>query len=329
MRVRQGGSVGGGLLLTTQVQVAYIGVLPSVTPTGLDTDFVYLRAPGIPPSALTAPSFLTANTPDSAPEKEKEKALGKKAKKKVHPLVAIQAAPPGPRGNSLVLLNRTLYLTVDRPTFHELGIPAGKGANKRSSDPRVSLPLKLPLTEGGRAARALAPPRIAPVDILISRGSAPPVPPAGADGGDAASLHGVEVFEMRDTVPAEICEVAGAVNAENEADDEELMDAMDCAQRVLTGLAIAETTTAAETGVFRRRYVGLCNGELWDSVVRNVVASLKDGVASFAIMGALGLWSGNVNDDSEGFGGDSGVVTVVHGNGRAVTFEIRAKSDLA
>lgn len=345
VRVRQGGAIGGGMLLTTKLTIAYVGVAESATPLALDKDFVFMRAPAVSSLSLTTAAFLAANTPEAdagptrdteadamrdanAPKEQKRKnEKTKKPKKKPsHPLVAVLDPAPGPRANALLLADKTLTLTVDRPTFHELGIPPGKGGTRRGAT-RVALPLRLPLAPDSRAARALAPPRIAPVDVVLSLGAAAPSPPA-SDGDAAAVLQGVSVSEMRGSVPRELCDVARSVCGTQDADDEELMDAMDAAQRVLTGLGIGEVHEAEETGVYRRRYDGLSNGELWESAVRSVVASLADGVADFAVIGALGMWSANVIEDAPGFGGDCGVVSVVQRNGQAVTYEIRPKADL-
>lgn len=343
VRVRQGGAIGGGLLLTTKLTIAYVGVAESVTPLPLDKHFVFMRAPAVSPLALTTAAFINANTPDSSANSNsggdvdmsgdasapKEKQGGKKKKgkkKRAHPLVVVLDPPPGPRGNALLLADLTLTLTVDKRAFHELGIAAGKGGTRRGAA-RVALPLRLPLAPGARAALALAPSRIAPVDVLLSCGAVAPSPPA-TDGGAAAVLQPVAASEMRGSVPAELCALAGSVCAGPSVGDEDLNDAMDAAQRVLTGLGVGDVQEAGETGVYRRRYEGLCNGELWESVVRNVVQALADGVADFAVIGALGMWSGNLSDDAVGFGGDCGVVSVVQRDGQAVTYEIRPKSDL-
>jgi hypothetical protein len=329
VRVRQGGVIGGGLLITTQVQIAYVGVPESVTPAPLASNFVFLRVPAVSPSALATPAFLNANNADVPATKEEGGQKAKKKKKKIHPLVVMQSSPPGPRGNSLIIMDRTLHLTLDRPAFHELGIPVTNGRGKKHGlGSRVHLPLRLPLKESGRAVRALAAPRIPPMDMVLSCGAKPAVPPVTAEGQEVATLHGAEIFEMRDMLPQELCNAAVAVTSERMASDWDLMDAMDSAERILTGLAIGDDGVEAQVRVFRRRYVGLCNGDLWDSVLQSAVASLKAGVGDFAVIGARGMWSANVNYDSEGFGGESGVVAIVPRTGKAVTYEIRPKSDL-
>jgi hypothetical protein len=325
VRVRQGGTIGGGLVLTTQVQIAFVSVPPAAVPPPLDADYVYLKVHSAPLPSLTTAAFLAANTP--APPDAAPTPLPRHKKARRHPLVALQAAPPGPRGNALAIVDGTLHLTVDRSAFHELGIPRTGKKNRRAQRELISL--RLPLAASARAARALAPPRVGAVDVILSCGSTPAVPPEGAVGGDAATLHGVAVAEMREAVPRDLCRAADAVGAGDGAADDDLLEAMDAAQRVLTGVAVGGDGGGDAVAVLRRRYVGLCNGDMWESAVRCAVRALADGVAEYVVVGALGAWSPSVNDDCDGFGGDAGVVAVVRRDGRAVTYELRPRCDPA
>lgn len=324
--VRLGGSVGGsGLPITKELHIVFVDVPQNASPPQLDAQFVNLHLPSVPLPSLTSPTFLTSNTPTASPNSP-----APKKRKRPHPLVGLQSAPLSPGSNTVVILDKTLYLAVDRPTFHALGIPAAR-AKVRNAERRL-LPLPLPLKPDARAVRALAPPRVDPVEMVLSCGATPPTPPEAAAGAAAAQLRGIEPKETCAFVPSELVVQAGAMlQAEVLGDDFDVADGLDAAQRLLTGIGAGgeEIKDSEKVAVVRRRYVGVCNGDMWESAVRCAVDALESGRSKMVVLGALGLWSARVNEDSEGFGGDSGVVAVLQMPiGKSVTYELRPRSEM-
>lgn len=327
--VRRSSSTLPGLPISTEVHIAFLDVSPSSQPPPLSAQFVTLHVPSVPLSALTSPSFLTANTPTEEPS---QKPSTRQKRKRPHPLVVLPAVEQTPSGSSFVVLNRVLYLTLDKRTFHALGIPASRPTSRKADRRQVQIPL--PLRDGARAKEALSHPRVEAVDMVLSSGSTPPTPPEGVEGASPAELRGIEPTETRDVVSAGLVRsVASVLEEGNGLDDHfELLDGMDAAQRVLTGIGASPDEEGVEgeghVTVLRRRYKGVCNGEMWERALQCANDTIGSGAAAIAVLGAVGRWSAKVNEDAPGFGGDSGVVAVIGKDGRKISFELRPQAEV-
>lgn len=415
VRVRVGGKAGGGLVSTSEVSIALVGVteekyrcLPPFNET-----FVYLRLRQIDIATLLSPSFLEANTSpcpsnyaddfnggtalvanDQADDGHAKKSLKRRLASNTFPssssssssrtgpnaLVVVSENTPFSHCNAMTLAPKStgarpayfLRLAVDRETFHQLGLQASRVASFKGAAGRrmryterhspVAIDVSVPATK--REKWALSPERIASVDVVLSRGSIPPVPPK--DCKHVAELHSVRGAEVLRQVPRSVCVQADIVSAvlsgsknianlassgRNEEEDVEeavnFLEALDSAQRILTGIGIQPDVTRdremsdAEEGmvsVLIRRYDGFSNADLEQSLIEYCMNAVDQECAEYGIVGALGccsaphVWcTGGGRDRGAaltGFGGDAGVVTVIGPQKSSVSFELRAPCDL-
>lgn len=330
LRVHLGPAPVNNFILTTHLQLAFVNVPPSAPPPPpLDTPFVYLHVTSLPLSSLLSNTFLAANARSALPSLPSPSS--KRKPHPSHPLVALPS--PSPRGSQVVLASAALTLSLPLPVFQELGLerapaPRGTSARRRARNARVDVRIALPQTDSSRPARALAPPRIAPADFVLSAGRTAPVPPPAAG---VAALRAVRVDEMAAVVRPGVCKVARrAVEG-----DESGFEGAEAAQMVLTGIGgEAGDDDDDDFGgggggvtVIRRRYVGICNGDMWDAAVECVRKAVEGGCCEFGIIGALGMWEGDCGESVQGFGGDAGAVAVMACNGKAVTFEMRPATE--
>jgi hypothetical protein len=393
VRLRVGGRVGGGLLVTSQVDIAYVGLRDGGPPVPeFDEQFVYMSVRGASLTGLTNPTFLRANSvprPATAdvpsgttlitshqeqknPLRQNKRVRAGKTTQKIkvesataarNALAVILTNSSISRSNTLVLLpagktsssSLRLRMSLDRDSFHALGLQTSSAADasaphRRSSCSRIGglarAAVDVPLPAGRRARWALDPERVGHVDVVLSRGTALPSPPDGCVDGNAL-LHAIVPYERTIYAPAQMCRDADTITrlalCGGVDEDIVLLESLDVAQRLLTGIGISADTAQSEIEerekVLTRRFIGVCNGDLASSAIQSATQAVLSGSCRYALVGCLGpedvvrLWAGGGGHDRgdawPAFGGDAGVVTVVGSDAaRAVTFELRAACDL-
>lgn len=258
-----------------------------------------------------------------------------------------------------------MWLSLDRGSYHEVGISArraqqgGSRVPRALRDSRVCVEVRAPCDK--RTVWALSPERVGRMDVLISRGSVPPRAPRECTG--AVELRSVDVSEEWGEVSADFagridvellaCGGEGEQDGEQEGEicgegsrsegvrrgsggwPEVAADVLEAAQQLLTDIDV--DGAGQRVAIVRRRYRGFCNATLEAAVMDNGLRSIRDGRARYVVVGSLAhghaaaVWRGRVCADRgsswPGFGGDAGMVTVLGGDGRSVTYEIRAECD--